>query len=127
MTDKQQQYQKSLIKKIQVTKKNVFIDEESRRDFMKSRFNCSSTKDMNIDQLKLLLDFCLRKVSDIQTAEPITSAQTKKIKDLWNLKARDKNTNALNSFILRVSQKKQLDILCKNEATKVIIALNKMR
>lgn len=124
---KQEKYKKNLIQKIQINKKNVFIDEESRRDFMKSRFNCSSTKDMSIDQLKLLLDFCLRKVSDIQTTEPITSAQAKKIKDLWNLKARDKNINALNSFILRVSQKKQLDILCKNEATKVIIALNKMR
>ena len=127
MTLKQQQYKKSLIQKIQISKKNVFVDDECRRVFMQSRFNCSSTTQMSIDQLNLLLNFCLRKVSDIPCVEPISTAQIKKIKDLWNIKAKDKHINALNKFILRVSQKVNFSQLTKNEATKVVIALNRMR
>ncbi len=127
MTGKQQQYKKSLIQKIQINKKNVFPDDESRRDFMKSRFNCISTKDMSIDQLNDMLNFCLRKVSDIPLVAPITSAQKQKIKTTWEDKAKKKSTSAMNAFIERITQRSSIEVLTKAEATKVIIAIDKMQ
>jgi phage gp16-like protein len=127
MTGKQQQYKKSLIQKIQVTKSNVFYDEESRYEFMKSRFNCISLTQMSIDQLNNFLNFCTRKVNDIPMTKPITSAQKKKINDLWKLNSKEKNINALLKFVDRIIQKNDLEILTQDEATKVIIAISKMK
>jgi len=127
MTNKQLAYKNSLIQKIQINKSNVFPDDESRRDFMKSRFNCVSTKHMSIDQLNQMLNFCLRKVSDIPLEEPITSAQKQKIKTTWEDKAKKKNTSAMNAFIGRITQRSSIEVLTKAEATKVIIAIEKMQ
>lgn len=127
MTERQEAYKKSLIQKIQINKNKVFIDEDTRRDFMKSRFNCESSKHMSIDQLNQLLNFCLRKVSDIPMVAPITTAQKQKIHNLWETKARDKRKEALDAFILRLTQREDMNYLTKVEATNVIIALNKMQ
>ena len=54
MTLAQETYKKSLIKKIQINKSKVFIDDESRREFMLSRFGVDSTTKMSIDKLNLL-------------------------------------------------------------------------
>lgn len=127
MTEKQKQYKKSLIRNIQVNKSNVFPDDESRREFMKSRFNCTSTKDMSIDQLNLLLNFCLKKVSDIPISHPITTPQKQKIHETWQEKARDKSLDACLSFVMRLTQRDDLELLTEQEATNLIIALNKMK
>lgn len=128
MTIKQTTYKKSLIQKIQIVKSNVFSDDESRREFMLSRFGVDSTTKLNIEQLKLLLDFCNRNVSDIPV-EKSTEAQLKKIYELWSAKARDKSLNARQSFINRIIKRtlnSAVD-LTKNEATKIIIALEKLK
>ena len=128
MTIKQTTYKKSLIQKIQIVKSNVFSDDESRREFMLSRFGVDSTTKLNIEQLKLLLDFCNRNVSDIPV-EKSTEAQLKKIYELWSAKARDKSLNARLSFINRIIKRtlnSAVD-LTKNEATKIIIALEKLK
>ncbi len=126
MTQAQQTYKKSLIQKIQIAKSNVFGDDEERKDFMLSRFGVDSTTKLTIDQLKLLLDFCNRKVSDIPIAKA-TEAQLNKIYELWRAKARNADKKALASFVLKMT-KKELDdaTLIKNDATKLIIALEKM-
>ncbi|MDY0320405.1 MAG: DUF1018 domain-containing protein [Arcobacteraceae bacterium] len=126
MTQTQQIYKKSLIQKIQIAKSNVFGNDEERKDFMLSRFGVDSTTKLTIDQLKLLLDFCNRKVSDIPIAKA-TEAQLNKIYELWRTKARNADKKALASFVLKMT-KKELDdaTLVKNDATKLIIALEKM-
>ena len=134
MTPAQEKYRKSLIQKIQVNKSKVFLDDEERKEFMLSRFGVDSTTKMSIDQLKLLLDFCLRKVSDIpmlheiRDKEFVTQAQKEKIRVLWKEKARDKSEEALLKFVCRVSGYKleRLDDLLKGKATKVIVALEMM-
>ncbi len=131
MTDLQKKYQKSLIQKIQTSKRNVFFDDEERKAFMKSRFGADSTTKMTIDQLKLLLDFCNRKVSDIpmlheiKDKELITQAQIEKVRVLWKEKANDKSEDALLRFVFRISKYKidRLENLLKGKATKVIVAL----
>jgi phage gp16-like protein len=127
MTPAQQNYKKQLIQKIQVNKHNVFFDDEERRDFIVSRFGVDSTTKMSIDELNHLLNFCQRKVSDIEI-DVLSSAQLKKIKDLWKQKARVQTEHALWAFICKIAKRELEDInkLTKREATKVIVALKRM-
>jgi hypothetical protein len=128
MTKKQTTYKKALIRDIQINKQNVFIDDEQRREFMMSRFGVDSTTKLSILELKQLLDFCLRKVSDI-SVDPITEPQAKKINTLWQKKARDKSSLALLLFARRICKRTIYDILTlkKVEATKLIVALEKLK
>ncbi len=134
MTQAQQKYKKQLIQKIQINKKNVFSNDEDRKEFILSRFGVRSTTKMSIDQLKLLLDFCYRKVSDIplyekvENKDNITPLQKEKILMLWKEKANDKSEAALLKFASRVTNYKttRLDNLLKGKATKLIIAINNL-
>ena len=128
MTNKQQTYKKSLIQKIQIVKHNVFIDDESRREFMLSRFGVDSTTKLTIDELKLLLDFCNRNVSDIPVSKA-TEAQLHKINTLWLDKAKNKSIEAMCSFASKIAKRQVgfINELRKDEATKVIVALENMK
>ncbi|MFA9238277.1 MAG: phage protein GemA/Gp16 family protein [Candidatus Paceibacteria bacterium] len=127
MTKNQTTYKKSLIQKIQISKHNVFSDDEMRKEFMLSRFGVDSTTKMSIDELKLFLDFCNRKVSDIPYVELITESQGWRINSLWQEKANDKSNVALLKFVKKISKKQYLSELTKYEATKVIIALENLK
>jgi len=135
MTPAQEKYKKALIKKIQISKRNVFLDDEERKQFMLSRFGIDSTTKMNIDQLKLLLDFCNRNVDDIpmlnevKDKELITQAQLEKIRVTWKEKADNKSEEALLAFIQRITKYKleRIEDLLKGKATKVIVALENMK
>ena len=135
MTNKQQTYKKSLIQKIQILKHNVFIDDEQRKQFILSRFGVDSTTKLSIDELKLLLDFCNRNVSDIpmlnrniEKNDMITAEQIKKIRVIWNEKARDKREEALLKFACKIAKYKasRIDDFKLREAQKIIIALERM-
>ena len=135
MTNKQLTYKKSLIQKIQIVKHNVFVDDESRREFMLSRFGVDSTTKLTIDELKLLLDFCNRNVSDIpmlkrdiEKEDMITAEQIEKIRVVWNEKARDKSEEALMKFACKIAKYKasRIDDFKLREAQKIIVALEKM-
>ena len=148
MTQSQIEYKKRLIQKIQIVKNNVFADDESRREFMLSRFGVDSTTKLTIDELKLLLDFCLHKaefppvgracnrnVSDLpmlkrDTKEvyKITFAQKEKIGVIWQEKARDKSDKALLEFACKIAKYKalRLDDFTVSEAQNIIVALERM-
>ena len=135
MTQAQQTYKKSLIQKIQIVKYNVFADDEERKEFMLSRFGVDSTTKLSIDELKLLLDFCNRNVSDIpmlnrdiEKEDMITAEQIEKIRVVWNEKARDKSEEALLKFACKIAKYKasRIDDFKLREAQKIIIALEKM-
>lgn len=127
MTNKQQTYKKSLIQKIQIVKNNIFIDDDMRKEFMLSRFGVNSTTKLTIDELKLLLDFCTRNVSDIPISKA-TEAQLHKINILWLEKAKNKSIEAMCSFVAKIVKRQVgfINELRKDEATKVIVALEKM-
>lgn len=127
MTQSQIEYKKRLIQKIQIVKKNVFIDDNMRKEFILSRFGVESSTKLTIDELKLLLDFCNRNVSDIPVSKA-TEAQLHKINTLWLEKAKNKSIEAMCSFASKIA-KRQVGFtneLRKDEATKVIVALEKM-
>ena len=128
MTQSQQTYKKSLIQKIQIVKNNVFADDESRREFMLSRFGVESSTKLTIDELKLLLDFCNRNVSDIPVSKA-TEAQLHKINTLWLEKAKNKSIEAMCSFASKIAKRQVgfINELRKDEATKVIVALENMK
>ncbi|KLE05545.1 phage protein GemA/Gp16 family protein [Aliarcobacter butzleri] len=124
MTQAQQTYKKSLIQKIQIVKHNVFIDDEQRKEFMLSRFGVDSTTKLSIDELKLLLDFCNRNVSDIPVSKA-TEAQLHKINTLWLDKAKNKSREAMCFFVSKIAKRQVgfINELRKDEATKIIVAL----
>ena len=128
MTQAQQTYKKSLIQKIQIVKHNVFIDDEQRKEFILSRFGVNSTTKLTIDELKLLLDFCNRNVSDIPVSKA-TEAQLHKINTLWLDKAKNKSIEAMCSFTSKIAKRQVgfINELRKDEATKVIVALERMK
>ena len=127
MTQSQIEYKKRLIQKIQIVKHNVFMDDESRREFMLSRFGVDSTTKLTIDELKILLDFCNRNVSDIPVSKA-TEAQLHKINTLWLDKAKNKSIEAMCSFASKIAKRQVgfINELRKDEATKVIVALEKL-
>ncbi|MCG3698860.1 regulatory protein GemA [Aliarcobacter butzleri] len=127
MTNKQQTYKKSLIQKIQIVKSNVFSSDEERKEFMLSRFGVDSTTKLSIDELKLLLDFCNRNVSDIPILKA-TEVQLHKINTLWQEKAKNKSIEAMCSFTSKIAKRQVgfINELGKDEATKVIVALERM-
>jgi hypothetical protein len=135
MTPSQKEYKKRLIQKIQIVKHNVFADDEERKEFMLSRFGVDSTTKLSIDELKLLLDFCNRNVSDIpmlnrdiEKEDMITAVQIEKIRVVWNEKARDKSEEALLKFACKIAKYKasRIDDFKLREAQKVIVALVRM-
>ena len=113
---------------MQIVKHNVFVDDESRREFMLSRFGVNSTTKLSIDELKLLLDFCNRNVSDIPVSKA-TEAQLHKINTLWLDKAKNKSIEAMCSFASKIAKRQVgfINELRKDEATKVIVALENMK
>lgn len=128
MTPSQKEYKKRLIQKIQIVKHNVFSDDEERKEFMLSRFGVDSTTKLSIDELKLLLDFCNRNVSDIPIAKA-SESQLHKINVLWLDKAKNKSIEAMCSFVSKIAKRQVgfINELRKDEATKVIVALEKMK
>ena len=127
MTQSQIAYKKRLIQKIQIVKNNVFSDDEMRKEFILSRFGVESSTKLTIDQLKLLLDFCNRNVSDIPVSK-VTEAQLHKINTLWLDKAKNKSIEAMCSFTSKIAKRQVgfINELRKDEATKVIVALERM-
>ncbi len=135
MTKNQIIYKKSLIQKIQIVKHNVFVDDEMRKEFMLSRFGVDSTTKLSIDELKLLLDFCNRKVSDIpmlnrdaEKEDMITIFQIEKMRVIWKEKARDKSEEALMKFACKIAKYKasRIDDFKLGEAQSIIVALARM-
>ena len=128
MTNKQQTYKKSLIQKIQIVKHNVFLDDDMRKEFMLSRFGVDSTTKLSIDELKLLLKYCLKDISDIPVFLA-SEAQLHKINTLWLERSREKSIASLGSFASKIVKRDVnfINELRKDEATKVIVALERLK
>ncbi|MFY4779800.1 phage protein GemA/Gp16 family protein [Aliarcobacter butzleri] len=101
--------------------------DDVRKEFMLSRFGVNSTTKLTLDELKLFLDFCNRNVSDIPISKA-TEAQLHKINILWLEKAKNKSIEAMCSFASKIAKRQVgfINELRKDEATKVIVALEKL-
>ena len=130
MTKKQKNYKKALLKLVHTSKmyKEVYAnDRELWEEFLKSNYGVKSSKFLSISELKVLVDFLNYKRNSI-VVEPITNNQKRYMLYLWEKKGKIKGIFGLLNFI----QKRmginviKLDDLSKEQATKVIVGLEKL-
>ena len=113
-------------------------------DWLHVRFCVTSSKELSIKELKHILDVFNDKVEDTLSLKPdiagrallktvkngsITQKQLCAIFSMWEQKARDKSERALLHFIKKATGILYISTshLKKDEATKVILALSKVR
>lgn len=114
-------------------------------DWLHVRFGVTSSKELSIKELKHILDVFNHKREDTLSLKPdiagralvkqapksggVTQKQLAAIFSMWEQKARDKSERALLHFIKRATGILYISIahLKKDEATKVILALMKVR
>ncbi|RAZ58732.1 phage protein GemA/Gp16 family protein [Campylobacter hyointestinalis] len=146
---------KDYIKLIQTLKTSKFPDDDSRYMYMQANFGKTSLKDMNIDELRTMLDFlggrlwhryqskkgyptsgalAKRVVSGLaandNTHEKATKKQIIMMGEIWKEVARNKTGLALRNFVARVCKRSaplHLEYLNKEEASTVIIALRRWK
>lgn len=131
---------KYYIKMIHTLKHEYFLDEECRYAYMEDKFGKTSTKDMSISELRImLLDMGWKPKDKNKVAyqtKPKTASfknasqkQIDTITDIWNTIARVKTPLALRAFIERITGELVLHLWYLNtkQASDVIIALKKMQ
>lgn len=144
MSIKQELYKKDLIKIIHILKNKKALDDEMYKDILSQRYGVTSSKNLSIDELK---DFALvlgykgyeskkakfnREVDfHCKTTKRGTSTtkQIATILKMWQEKARDKSITALIKFSIKIVKYAplKLGILSKQEAQKLILALNNLK
>lgn len=124
---------KDYIKLIQTLKTRKFPDDDSRYMYMQANFGKTSLKDMNIDELRTMLDFLGGRLWHRKKKNPNEKATKKQIimmGEIWKEVARNKTGLALRNFVARVCKRSaplHLEYLSKEEASTVIIALRRWK
>ena len=134
MTHKQRAYQKSLIKQVHISSRYQNYYKENKdeyQDLLKDHFGVSSSKELSVSDLILLVDYLNFKSSELPSVPPprdITKKQYEYMYGLWQSEARDKSDTALLNFVKRQTKRKinSLNKLSFEEAQKLIIALKAM-
>jgi hypothetical protein len=146
MTPRQRKLHTYLIKICHTLKLNRFPDDEMRKDYLSSRYNKESFKELTIDELKEVakfLGFNERKRKTSSVTEPkqqfknaeqkqyATEEQAEIIEKIWFKIANVKTDRALREFIARITKKDYYVLYLRQlkvkEAQKVITALSKMQ
>jgi hypothetical protein len=130
MTKKQKEYKKVLLKLVHTSKmyKEVYSeDRELWEEFLKRNFGVKSSKDLSINELVRLVDYLNYKTSELK--EKATINQIKYMCYLWDKKGKIKGVFGLIKFIRERMRFRVLKLkdLTKEEATKIIIALEKLK
>lgn len=137
MTPKQYMLHSHLVKICHTLKKNRFSDDDTRRDFLKTRFAKNSFKELTINELQEVAKFLgyynSKKYPAIKNIKITKNGATKKqvetIEGIWFEIARIKTDAALREFIYKIVKKRPLYIgtLSKKEAQDIINALMAMQ
>lgn len=146
MTFKQDIYRKSLLRAIHQNHAYAeFHAGGAWEDWLFVRFGVTSSKDLSIKELTYTLNVLNDKVEDTLNLIPdlagrtimqqstkdgvLTLKQSAAIRSLWEQKARDKSEAALLNFVKKATGTLFISLEClkKGEATKVLIALSRVR
>jgi hypothetical protein len=142
MTPRQKKLHAYLIKVCHILKHNRFSDDEVRKDYLHSRYNKESFKELTIDELKEVAGFLgfkhktykkpkIEHINPPENKQYATKLQIKTIENIWYKIAEKKTALALRQFIKRITQKDYfvlyLEHLSVKEAQKVITALSAMQ
>ena len=151
--NRKDELKKYYIKMIHTLKHNYFVDDECRKVYLQAEFGKDSLKDLNLDELRKVLEVVgykskfnpklkHRTTKDtVMGADGVPRAFAKKdphkatqkqldtIVGIWNRIARVKTGLALRLFIERITGRLVFCLwyLSRSEATDVIIALQKMQ
>jgi len=130
MTKKQKNYKKALLKLVHTSKmyKEVYAnDRELWEEFLNNNYGVKSSKFLSISELEGLVDYLNYRTTKIKV-EPATMNQIRYMNHLWNKKGRVKGVFGLLKFIRgRMGfDVLKLKDLTKEQATKVIIGLEKL-
>ncbi|MFV0481867.1 MAG: phage protein GemA/Gp16 family protein [Campylobacteraceae bacterium] len=132
MTNKQKYLRRGLLATIHQHEftKNA-KDNDAWETFLQKNYRIDSSAKLSIDELYNLLDVLNKgstpKITGIrpkQKTDAITIKQEMYIKELWG----DKSLKSLSNFCFRTIKKRpiRLNVLNKNEATKLILGLENM-
>ena len=130
MTKKQKAYKMALIKAVHTSVLYQTIYQNDRDlyvEMLKNNFGVDSSKKLDIDSLKKLVDFLNHKTSSPKVFA--SKQQVDYMKALWVEKSIQKDGFSLLKFIKRITSKdfNKVEELSKQEATKVIIAIQKIK
>jgi hypothetical protein len=131
MTHKQKIYRNDLLRLIHTHPKYKEIKEaDAWEDWLYVRYAKTSSKDLSIGQLGNVIARLKGRVTDNGSYEErATKPQIDLMKSLWEEKAsKDTSIEALKRFCKRVIKivPLHLEILSKEQATKIIVVLRKM-
>jgi|GEM_PF-1951966 len=146
MTFKQDTYRKGLLRAIHQNHAYAELHAGGAwEDWLFVRFGVTSSKDLSIKELKHTLNVLNDAVEDTLNLMPdlagrtimqqstqdgaLTLKQSAAIRSLWEQKARDKSEVALLNFVKKATGTLFISLEClkKGEATKVLIALSRVR
>ena len=132
MTAKQEAYKRSLIQQVHLSTKYQAYYKENKEDYKQKlleHFGESSSKELNIEQLLVLVKWLNYDLPDMpivkDRSKEATERQITLIHTLWSTYARDTSDTALRAFIKKLTKNTYLhvDKLSKADATKCIVAL----
>lgn len=134
MTLKQQKYHKSLIKAVHLSLKYSNYYKEERTEYeelLMQHFGKRSSKELQIDQLIMLIDYLNHKRSSlpVQKGTYATARQLTTIRGLWEKKASTPTDETLLIFIEKIIKKRYLHLhmLTLEEGKKIIYILKQMK
>lgn len=130
MTKKQQNYKKALLKLVHTSKmyKEIYANDRALwEEFLNKTYGVKSSKYLSISELEGLVDYLNYKTTKIKV-EPATMNQIRYMMHLWDKKGRVKGVFGLLKFVRERMGFKVLKLkdLTKEQATKVIIGLEKL-
>lgn len=142
---KEKTKRQKMLAKIHIGKKYLGLNEYEYRIFLKAAAGKESTRDMEIEELKEVLDLMKRagfyeKANEKANAkEPkyfyvslydtryLSEKQVKYIKGLWWQNVRNPNEDTLRAFIKRITGKNSLSECGQKEANILITAIQEMK
>lgn len=134
MTNKQKSYKARLIKAVHIStkyKEYFASHDDDYRAKLREHFWVTSSKELNITQLKVLVKWLMYEIPDLpiikDRSEEITEAQISLMLKLWDQYANDTSEQALRAFIYKVTKNRYLrvDKLSRGDATQCIVILKK--
>lgn len=122
----------SLIKMVHIGARNLFDDEEARRDWQQARTGHASCSDMTDAQLDNLVAELRRKQALKPRKPPAADPQARKIYALWTAMHRDgliesASSQALGRFCHRITGRYRPEWLTPEQANQVIESLKQWR
>lgn len=134
MTTKQKAYHTALIKNLHISPRYINLyknDDELYREFLHENFGVKSSKELDIESLKNLVEYMNFKgeLKQASKSYKITQNQVNYLLSLWQERSLYKDIYSLLAFCKKIIKKELVSIedMSKTEAKKMILAVQNMK